>query len=288
MNNIVKLWGLAVAGAVSLPAQALDVSPADYAWQPDGTKLLVLYGQHTTASTLRLDGAGEVSRSQSDVTVGMIRGVTYKQIGGLKTAWQFILPVGNIASSRIGGVDQPVSDGVGDLILGFTAYALESSEPDGTTLAVTLYLNAPTGAHDVDRVSLGKGTWTATPQVGIIKGLGNGFFVEGTLDVAFTRSKEHEGIKVSHDESTQFQGYLRYQFDPAKALSLGYSGRWGGDQYSDGVYAGTRTRSDQIRLTGSAFLSPSSQLQVMLGRDVKVDGGFKTDLVGQLRYLKVF
>ncbi|MFT4249714.1 MAG: transporter [Pseudomonas sp.] len=274
--------------SLSAPCLAIDGSPADYTWFPSGTKLFLLYGQYSSASSLRLDGIGELPQSRADILLGLVRGVSYQEVAGMRTSVQFFVPFATIPTARIAGVDQPVSNGVGDLTVGATLYPLASSDPTGTTVGVTLFVGAPTGNYQLGNVNLSTGTWVVTPQAALIQGLGNGVFFDAIVDMAFTRSKVHQGVKIEQDESSQIQTYLRYQFSPATSVSVGYSGRWGGEQYVDGVYAGTRTRNDQVRIVGSTFITPKSQLQLLLGRDVKVEGGFKNDLVAQVRYAMLF
>lgn len=271
-------------------AWAIDVSPGDYTVLPPGTNLLLGYAQYSTAGELHLDGGGEVPSSDLDVAVGLARYVHYTQLGGLPVAVQAILPFGTL-DARIGGVDQPIADGLGDMTLGATVYPFhpaDPGDPTGTTVGLTAFLTLPTGAYDPAKISLGSGTWTLTPQVGVIQGLGNGFFFDGVIDVAFESGHDEGPIAFSRDPSVQAQAYLRYQFSPATSASVGYSGKFGGKQFANDSYTGLKTRSDQVRLFANHFFTPAFQVQGMIGSDLNVQGGFKTDFVTQLRLLKVF
>lgn len=276
--------GLMLAGT----AQAIDVSPGDYAWVGDGRTLFLTYGQFQTADEFLPDGAAAVPDSKLSLSLLLLRGVHYREIGGQKFSFQAILPIGRFGTARIGGADAPVTDGIGDLTLGATWYPLASAEPTGTTLGITAFLTAPTGAYEFGEVSLGSGTWTLTPQVGLIQGLGGGFYFDGILDVALQADHDEGGVEVSRDPSVQAQGYLRWQASPQTSVSVGYSGLFGGETHHDGVYTGLKTRSDQVKIFANTFFDETSQVQLMLAKDVKVEGGFKSDTVVQLRYLKVF
>ncbi len=281
-------YGLLAATALAPgSAWAIDVSPADYTVLPPGTNLILGYAQYSTARELHVDGAGKVPSSDLDVAVGLARYVHYSELGGVPISVQAIAPFGNL-DARIGGADQPIADGLGDITLGATVYPVHSADPTGTTLGVTAFLTLPTGAYDPAKISLGSGTWTFTPQVGVIQGLGNGFFFDGILDAAFEADHDEGAVAFSRDPSVQVQAYMRYQFSQATSVSFGYSGKFGGKQFTNGSYTGLKTRSDQLRLFANHFFTPTLQLQGMIGSDVNVEGGFKNDFVTQLRLLKVF
>ncbi len=56
----------------------------------------------------------------------------------------------------------------------------------------------------------------------------------------------------------------------------------------DGTYTGMNARKDQLRLFGSTFLSPTDQVQIMLSKDLRAEGGFEDDGAVQFRCLKLF
>ncbi len=201
--------------------------------------------------------------------------------------YHVILPIGKL-DARIGGVDQPISDGFGDLTLGATVYPIHSNEPTGTTLGFSTFIAAPTGAFDPNRVSLGSGTWTFTPQIGLQQGLGNGFFFDAYADVAIQLDHKEDGREFSRKPSSELQAYLRYQFDQKTSVSFGYAGLFGGEGEVNGVKTGLQTRSDQLRLFANTFVLPDVQLQGMVGTDIGGKGGFEQNFVAQIRLLKVF
>jgi len=203
--------------------------------------------------------------------------------------YQAVLPMVGFPTARIGGTDMTTSSGVGDLTLGFSVWPVQPSTPDkGTSLGVTMFLTAPTGKYDVNDVSAGSGTWTLTPQIGLIQGLGGGYFIDAVADVAITRDHKENGATVSRAPAYQVQAALRKQFSPTKSVALGMSSQWGGKVEVGGVDTGLRTRRDQLRLYANSFVTPTLQVQGMLAKDLKVEGGFKNDAVVELRLLKLF
>lgn len=281
---------LATSTFFAAPAGAIDIMPGDYTVLPAGTNALLLYGQYSQSSELNIDGVGEIPESELGVGVGIARYLHYTNVGGVPVALQAFLPFGTFNEARIGGAEPLTRDGLGDLTIGVTAWPVSSAEPEGTTVGVTAYISAPTGAFrdEPGAINIGSGTWTFTPQVGIIQGLGSGWFFDGAVDLAIRADHEEDGVEFSRDASLQVQAYLRYQFSAATNVSFGYSGTYGGKDFVNDTYAGTSTRVDQLRLFGSTFLTPTLQLHGMIGTDVKTEGGFKNDFVGTIRLMKLF
>ncbi len=274
---------------ISPKARAIDVAPGDYVIMPPGTNIGLLYFQSATSNKLTLPGTAKVPNSRLDTSVVVLRGLSYSQVAGIPLLVQAVLPMGRISTARIGGVNQGVSDGIGDLTLGASLWPVSPSNPEtGTTLGLTAFVTAPTGRYDSADISLGKGTWTITPQAGLIQGLGGGFFIDATLDAAFTVGHTEGGARISVDPAYQAQVALRKQFTQQTSFAVGYSGQFGGDQKVNGVKTGLKTRRDQVRLYGNTFVLPGLQLQAMVGRDLYAEGGFKTGFVGEIRLLKVF
>ncbi len=279
---------LLLSGAAA-PAMAIDIIPGDYTLLPSGTTLGLIYLQRNSSDELNVEGVGEIAGSNLDASVGIARAVHYSQIGDLPVAYQAFIPYVQLSDVRIGGVSPPIADGIGDLTLGFTAFlARPVDAATGTTVGLTAYLTTPTGRYDAARPSVGSGTYTLVPQLGVIHGFGNGWFFDGAVDVSIQRDHRENGVEISVDPSAQLQAYARYQPSPVGSFSVGYSGLFGGKQEVDGSYTGQKSRSDSLRLVASRMLSPSFQIIGMLGSEVRSDGGFRDRYSATLRFMKVF
>lgn len=288
-----RMMTISAAGAAlalwATAAAAIDVAPGDYTILPDGTTVGLLYYQYSTSNHLTLPGASNVPDSDLDVSVGVLRGLHYSEIGTYPVLFQAVLPVGGFTTARIGGVDQDRFAGLGDLTLGASFWPVSPSNPEtGTTLGLTMFVTAPTGNYDLTGVSIGGGAWVVTPQAGLIQGLGSGFYLDATADAAFSFDHDEGAATVSRKPSYQGQIALRKQFTPQTSISVGYSGQFGGALKVNGIETGLETRRDQIRLYANTFLTPSLQLQGMIGHDLHVEGGFKTGALAEIRLLKLF
>ncbi|NML76867.1 transporter [Rhizobium sp. S-51] len=289
--NINRLWGaasLVASLATAFQAHAIDTSPGDYTLLPPETAVALQYFQYSTADELNVEGVGDVPGTQVDAVLAVSRVLYYGDAGGVRYGLQAYLPYGGFTEAKIGGSAVNEANGLGDLTVGATAWLIEPSNPvTGTTLAATAFLTMPTGSYDASGVSIGSGTYTVTPQIGFIQGLGAGFFFDGTFDVALSRDHDEGGVTLSRDPSYQVQTYLRYQPSQRTSFSIGYSGKFGGEAYSDGAYTGSKTRVDSLRIFANHFLTPTVQIEAMLSKDFNVEGG-PSNTVTQIRLLKVF
>ncbi|RWR45370.1 transporter [Sinirhodobacter ferrireducens] len=287
MTQILGAGAVALALA-ALPARAIDVGPADYTILPSGTALAMLYLQHLSADSLEVNGTA-VPGSSFEANVGILRGLYYTAFGDLPAAYHLVIPFADIDRARIGGADQPASSGLGDTTLGLTVWPVQPKTPEtGTSFGVSLFATLPTGNYNPERLGIGEGTWSLTPQIGVIQGLGGGFFFDGALDVAFQGDHREAGAEHSRSPSWQLQAMLRKQWGPATSLTVGYSGQRGGKQKVAGAETGLKTHRDQLRLYLTHFIDPTTQIQGLLARDFNVEGGYKYDSAVQLRLVKVF
>lgn len=292
MTHGSKLATLALAAAAATlaapAAMAIDISPGDYTVMPEGTWAALEYFQYADSNSLHVNGVGSVPDSSVDALVATSRLVYYGKAGDLSYGLQAFIPVGTFTDATIAGNPVHKANGAGDLTFGAGAWFIEPNDPaTGTTLGMSLFLSTPTGNHDATGVGFGTGTWTLTPQLGLIQGLGNGFMFDAALDVALTRDHNEDGIRYGRRPSWQVQTYLRYQPSPLTSVSFGYSGKFGGELSADGVATGTQTRVDSLRLFASHFITPQMQIEGMISKDIHVEGGTKGSAV-QLRLLRLF
>lgn len=287
--NRIAMALFVLAGTVS-SAFAVDSNPGDYTALPPGSDLVALYYGYSNSNRFNLGNAGEIPNSEFDYSIGVARYVHYGQLGGMPTTLQAFMPVAKFHSAKVGGVTQPVADGIGDLTLGAAISPIAAPPTDltGTNLGATMFVALPTGHYDFGKVNIGSGTLIIDPQIGFQQGLGGGVFFDAYYDVAFALDHREQGHKVSTDPAHQLQLYLRYEFEPGYNAAIGYSGKRGGKQYVDGGYGGLATDSDQVRLWASAFLNPTTQIGGWLGYDTRAEGGFKSGPILQLRLLKIF
>lgn len=282
---ILALTGVAMAQG----AAAVDIYPGDYTVLPPGVTVGLGYLGYTPSNEFKLAGVGRIPGSSIDQTVGIVRVLHYSSWGELPVAYQAFLPFAQLSNARVGGGTLPVNNGVGDLTVGFTVFPIATKDPQyGTTLGITQYVSLPTGTYDLGYAQPGAGSVVYTPQIGLIQGLGHGFFLDLSYDKAMQLSHTRSGHRIEHGSANETQAYLRYQFSAATSLSVGYAQFSGGKLFVDDVFQGQEVKSRQVRLYGSHMLAPTWQLSGMVGKAISADGGFKNTYTAQLRLMKIF
>lgn len=290
---------LAAMVAISLgmgsSAWAVDLDALDLIPAPSGTNALLSYSTFTTrGSFVTRDGQTIKDDTGLDSYVGILRYVHYTDIGGLPFAPQVLLPYGRLSNGSLGGAALESASGIGDPILAAPLWLINNKDT-GTTFAVVPYLFVPLGSYDAgDALNLGENRWKFDLQVGGTQALGNGFMVQASFEAMwYGRNSDAiaDGVgRLEQDNTYQAQIWLSYTppADKSWNFAIGYSKNWGGEQTLDGVANGNATQSDQARLQVAKFVTPTVQIQGLLQRDLRVEGGFKEDARATLRLLKLF
>lgn len=267
---------------------AYDNFPSDAAWAGDGTNAFLVYAGTQSATTLNLDQTGNVDNSKLVLNSMILRDAHYREINGQKYLFQAFIPVVDFDTARVAGVDQNTKSGIGDLTVEAAWFPVVSTDPKGVSVTTGLYLGMPTGAYDVNKVSAGAGLWSITPELGIIKGLGNQLFFESTVSGTFYKADTHDGIKVKKDAAYKGQFNLRYQLSPVTYVGAGVTTTLGGKNYLDGNYAQTKTESTQLRAFYNHVFENKTLVGAMIARDLETDGGYKQDYSLMLRFAKFY
>ncbi|UNK40939.1 transporter (plasmid) [Shinella sp. H4-D48] len=293
-TKLLAAW-LASGFAMSSPAKAVDLDALDLIPAPSGTNAVLSYSTFATrGSFVTTDEQTIKDGTGLDSYVGILRYVHYTDIGGLAFAPQVLLPYGRLYDGSIGGTALESASGIGDPIFAAPLWLVNNKE-SGTTFAVVPYLFVPLGSYDAgDALNLGENRWKFDLQIGGTQALGNGFTVQASFDAMWygrNRDAISNGVGLLEQDNT-YQGQIWLSYTPPVDTSwnvaVGYSKYWGGEQTLDGIATGSATKSDQIRLQVAKFLTPTFQIQGLLQRDVRVEGGFKEDTRVTLRLMKLF
>jgi len=284
------MLGLLMSALAPMTAQAVDVDAGDFVPAPEGTTTGLLYLQHAERNSLYAHGSQSVSDPLLVSDVGIARLVHYTSIGGLTVAPQILLPFGRLDAGRATEALGKTS-GLGDVILAAPVW-LVNDAASPTYLAIAPYLFLPTGSYDSGRsLNLGENRWKFDLQVGFVKGLTDKWSVDLTGDVMFHgKNNDFGATSATLDQKPLYQGqaYLRYQFAPGLNGFVGLSQTWGGEDRVNGVDSDDQAQQRKLSLGGSYFIRPTTQLLVSLGRDLKVENGFKENARVNLRLLQVF
>ncbi|WP_407316101.1 transporter [Pseudomonas sp. nanlin1] len=278
------------AWAYSSGASALEISPGDYEPLPAGTHAWLLYYQHAQSSAFYRDGQRSSDfRLRSDVS--LLRYIHSIALGD-KTVIepQFILPYGHLhAGGDASGLGQ--TTGSGDLILGAPIkWSLATANADVFSLGPYVYL--PTGSYQRDdSLNLGENRWRLLLQAAYIHHFNERWALDSAADVSwFSRNDDFGagGTAQKQQARYEYQAYLRYSMLPGTQVGLGGGHIHGARSSVDGTRQDDALSSTYVRLSLTHWLTPSVQVQAVLGRDLDVEQGFKENARLNLRLAKLF
>ena len=289
-----RLGALALALG-SGKAMAVDVNAGDYTALPAGTNIAAWYQQYGHADRFNADGGPDSTHQTSlKSNISILRLIHFMDIGGITVDPQILLPFGHVYDARIGGQSLGSASGMADPIVGATFWLVNqpAAGASGRYFGVTPLLYLPWGSYDRhDALNLGENRFKGDLQLGWVEPLWGKVSMELYGDAVVYGHNNDAGSgnqTLKQDPTYQVQGNLRYDFNPAQRVALGYSASTGGKQYLDGDYSGQKTEVQQVRLEFQQMVGRRVQLSAQLTHDVKAVGGFEEDAGINLRALLVF
>lgn len=283
---------LVATTCLSAPAaHALEVAAGDYEAYPPNSNIALLYYQH--AETSRFYAGGHQVSNDFGITsdIGLVRFIHPLALAPhVVIDPQFILPFGHLSTS---GDASPLGSrtGAGDLIVGAPVkFVLDSQARNTASIGPFLYL--PTGTYDPARaLNLGEHRWKFLLQFAYIHHFSDRWAVDTVADVQFAgrnTDATRAGGTLTEKPRYEAQTYVRYNLTSTTTL-------WGGGGY----YAGARQTLDGVdrnnplstsygRLGITQFITPTTQVQAIVGTDLSVRQGARERVRIDLRLAKVF
>ncbi|WP_374254867.1 transporter [Acinetobacter brisouii] len=279
---------LAIAVYLSLShAYAVDLDAGDYGYAPTGTNLAILYYQHATRDAL-YSGSDKVAGNYSLTSdVGIARYVHYTDIAGIHVAPQILIPFGRLDAGKDIS-DLGSSSGLGDIILANTFF-LYNNASTHSTFGITPYLFLPTGQYSSDKVlNLGDNRYKLNIQAAYTTRLTPKLAWDVSADMTiYGKNTDAVGGDIKQDIGYQVQTNARYFLNDKVDLRAGLSYSDAGDTKQAGVTT-NGTQQTKFWLGTGISPTPTTQVIVAYGRDLKVENGFKEDNRINLRFLKAF
>lgn len=287
--------GLLAFALSSTKALAVDVNAGDYTALPAGTNVAAWYQQYSHADRFNADGAPDNRRDTSlKSNISILRLVHFMDIGGMTVDPQILLPFGHVYDARIAGQSLGSASGLADPIIGATFWLVNqpAAGASGRYFGITPFLYLPWGSYDKhDTLNLGENRFKGDLQLGWVEPLWGKVSMELYGDAVVYGHNDDAGTgnqTLKQDATYQLQGNLRYDFNPAQRVALGYSTSTGGKQYLDGNYTGQKTEVQQVRAEFQQMVGRTVQLSAQLTHDIHVVGGFQEDIGVNLRALLLF
>lgn len=285
------LAAVACCALTSQSAHAIDIDAGDYTALPEGTNVVALYGQHAQRNSLYAHGDQANGNNGLDSNIGVLRIIHFTKIAGYIVDPQILLPFGELKAK---GDVAPVlgkGSGVADAIFAATVWTI-NDPANRRYLGITPFVYAPIGNYDRNKaLNLGENRWKYALQVGYIQGISEKFTVDLAADVtAYGKNNRANtaGQSLEQNQSYQLQAFLRYDLRPGIDLRAGLSRGYSGSTKLDGNIDKLGNRVDKFQLGTAAFITPTTQVMALWGKDLTVSNGFKENSRINVRLLQLF
>lgn len=263
----------------------------------DGRTALVYYARHKTGNRIYKDGKLVTKDGDYELNYSIVRPVLYKDVWGIPMSVQALIPFGDAkARTSAGGISQSTS-GLMDPTVIFGVYPISDRERQLWLLLVE-YISMPLGDYDNSRLSLGNNRWGFKTCLGLVKGWGKFYFdLEPSIEF-YTKNDEFlasgTSTEVDQDMDPMFrvETHFSYDFTEQFRLSLDYYYENGGEKSYRHPDTGLKIKSDEkdnhaVQVSAFFQVAPKHQIILQYLRDLEVENGFKTDMLG-FRYFYIF
>lgn len=156
MKKLVTTMCLGIIIFCSSQAGAILIDPSDNAPAPDGTTVGLIYQNYYHADEFTNNAGNRAVSADLTAQISIARALHYKQLGNWLTAFQVIVPFGQVEEKK---VFNEKSSGLGDVSFGPGLF-LYSNDKINTNISYWFYAFAPTGAWDKQKsINLGQNHW---------------------------------------------------------------------------------------------------------------------------------
>ncbi|MDF5893907.1 transporter [Pseudomonas syringae pv. syringae] len=275
----------------STVTHALEITAGDYEPLPVGMNALLVYAQHAESSDFYSNGQKVSDDFRLKTDVSLLRYIhSFALSNNAVIEPQFILPYGHLKAGREASALGQTT-GAGDLILGAPVkWTLATANKDVFSVAPYLYL--PTGSYENDdTLNLGENRWRLLLQAAYIHHFNARWALDTAADLSwFSDNDDYGSGSDTLEQKTryEYQAYLSYNVSPQTRFAVGGGHIDGGENRVGGVNQDDQLSTTYLRVSATHMLTPSIQVQAVLGRDVEVEEGFREKSRLNLRLAKLF
>ena len=263
---------------VSLAANARDYIPA-----PPGTFLFCSYFKHITANKLYKNGDKVSSDFNLSQNIGIFRPVYYTQVGPFTIDPQALILYGDaeLDGEYVGG-NQFSTTGFADPVVLATLWFVNDPK-NKLWVGFTPYVTLPLGDYDRRRVlNLGANRWAFKPEVGMVKGFGEKFFLDLIVNGEFYTDNDDYGsasqsTRLEQDPTVGFETHLSYDITKQWFISLDYYYLYGGETTVADVNQNDTLSNHGLGLSLFWGIGSNNQLMVEYRDDFSVRIGAGTN-----------
>ena len=292
VSSLISACSLATLSLLMTPkASALEVGPGDFEYLPSGINVGMLYYQHAQRDSLYAQGKKVPGSNKLTTDIGIFRYIRPVELSNSVTVdLNLIQPFGHIDAKDDASFLGHAS-GMGDLTLGpVVKFLLDPETRD--VFSIAPFITLPTGNYDNDdSLNLGDNRWSGVLQLAYVKHFGTNWALDTIGDVSIYGKNDDFGMagaELKQKPRYEVQTHARYILSPATSLAAGIGHYEGGETEINDVKMNDKLKTTYGRLSITHFMDRTSQLQVLIGKDLEVENGFKEDIRINLRIAKIF
>jgi hypothetical protein len=312
---IVCLSFLAAGGT----ATAQEIQPNEFVPLPAGTNIILGYYFYGHNSGFNLKGGPSAKDSGLEVNIPLARYVHFTSLFGMPAGFQIYQAFGSESGGHIGPEGLGSAFGASNPALSAFIWPY-ANVAKKQYFVITGFIYPPIGTYDKNSAlnlasalsnSIG---WAGDVQFGWDHGIGDHFSYDLAFDVRAygdttgpfppPPSAGFLGSQVtSKNPEFRLQAWANWRFNPVFQAAIGWESLLGGAAYaggngalsaetgglipSKGVLVGKSER-ERLRVAGSMFLSPRSQVLLELNHDFVAIGDFRQVFGATARFFYIF
>ncbi len=273
------LSAAAICLLLALPEVSLAANARDYIPAPPGTFLFCAYFNHITANKLYKNGEKVSNDFNLSQNIGIFRPVYYTQIGPFTIDPQALIPYGDVSldGAAVGG-NQYSATGFADPVVLATLWFVNDPK-DKLWVGFTPWITLPLGEYDRNRVlNLGANRWAVKPEVGLVKGFGEKFYVDLIVNGEFYTDNDDFGsgflpVRLEQDPTVGFETHLSYDITKQWFVSLDYYYVYGGETKVAGIPQNDRMSNHGLGISLFWGIGSNNQLMIEYRDDFSVRSG---------------
>jgi hypothetical protein len=285
LRSVTRALVAAGFAAMLAPTMAAEIAtdPGDYVALPAGTDLGIVYYQRGEFNAVYANSRKVPVPFGLVTDIGLARWVHYTKLGDYLVTPQVIIPFGKVALSP------QSASGVGDPIVGSALWLVNQPEAQ-KWFTVSAFASLPVGKYDGAKgpINLGENRWKGVFQSAYITSLSKDFMLDLVGEYALYGDNDNfVGMRRKQDASYGGQVHLRYMLAPTTSVALSYYHDFGGESKLNGVAQHDRMNNSRFLVGVAGFVSATMQLQLQVGKSLKVANGPKESGRLNLRLVKV-
>ncbi len=287
---------LVVAGISWPVCSVADDDARDYIAAPPGTFLMITYYKHIFGHTLRSDGDAVSKEFNLVQDIAIFRPVYYTKLGPFVIDPQCLIIAGNAhLDGDLDGDGVPndgdlSASGFADPVVLATIWLVNNPETQ-TWFGVTPFITVPIGDYDHDKtLNMGGNRWTFKPEIGFVKGFGNGLYLDFIASYEMFQDNDDFGpssVTLEQDPVLVLEGHVSYDVTKTWYVALDYYYKTGGETTIDGVDQDNRLNNHALQGTLGFAIGDHYQLLLQYRDDFRVEEGPETNTFG-VRFLYAF